>query len=106
MAFEWLRNRADTLLMQPGLCSNVAWAGKTIKGTRTVLKRRDAATLEGTGVSYAFSVLVPASQWQSVPTKPQPLKDRLAVDGASYLVLAVEEDIAHNLRIHLGGEYE
>lgn len=92
--------------MQKGLCSNVSWGGKTLRGTRTTLKRRDAATLEGDGITYAFSVLVPASQWQTVPSKPQPLKDRLAVDGSSYLVLAVEEDIAHNLRIHLGGEYE
>lgn len=92
--------------MQKGLCSNVSWGGKTLRGTRTTLKRRDAATLEGDGVSYAFSILVPASQWKTVTVKPKPLRDRIGVDGTTYLILAVEEDIAHNLRIHLGGEYE
>lgn len=106
MPFEWLRDRADILLMQRGLCSIVLWSGKSLRGTRTTLKRRDAATLEGAGVSYAFSILVPASQWSAVVSKPRPLKDRLAVDGETFLVLAVEEDIAHNLRIHLGGQYE
>lgn len=92
--------------MQSGLCSVIMWQNRALKGTRTTLKRRDAATLEGMGISYAFSVLIPASQWRSVTTKPKPLKDRLAVDGTTYLVLAIEEDIAHNLRIHLGGEFE
>ena len=106
MAFEWLKDRAEILLMQDGLCSNFVWHSTTLRGTRSVLKRQDAATLSGMDVGYSFTILIPSTEWLKVATKPRPLKDRVQVDGNTYLVLALEEDVAHNIRVHLGAEYE
>lgn len=92
--------------MQDGLCSIFVWRGTALKGTRSTLKRQDAATLAGMDVGYAFTILIPASEWSKTSTRPRPLKDRVQVDGVTYLVLAIEEDVAHNTRIHLGAEYE
>lgn len=106
MAFEWLADRANKILMQNGLCSNFAFQNAVLQGTRSVLKRQDAATLSGLDVGYSFTILIPRSEWLKVSSRPKPLKDRVQVDGGTYLVLAVEEDVAHNLRIHLGAEYD
>lgn len=103
--FAFLRDRATRILAQKGLCSTVVWQGVSLKGTRTTLRRSDAATLAATTASYTFSVLIPASELGRVASLPRPLRDRVAVDGTTYLVLATERDVADNLRIHLGDEY-
>lgn len=103
--FDFLRSRAERILTQPGLASNVLWQGVALHGTRTVLRRQDAATLAAATASYTFSVLLPRSELGRVQTLPAPLRDRVTVDGTRYLVLATERDVADNLRIHLGEEY-
>lgn len=105
MAFEWLKKRAETLLTQDGLCSFLVWQNTTLKGTRTTLKLQDSATLSGMDAVYAFSVLVPYSETLKVNSMPSPRRDRVSVDGKTYLVLSVETDVAGNRRIHLGDEY-
>ena len=103
--FDFLRTRAATLLTQRGLASTVAWAGASLSGTRTVLRRQDAATLAAQTASYTVSVLIPRSELGKVASLPRPLRDRVTMDGTRYLVLACERDVADNLRIHLGEEY-
>ena len=103
MNFDFLKTHADFLLRQTGLCTRAVWNSREITGTRSVLKRQDAATLAGDTQQYAFSLLCPASQFPSA--KPEPLRDLLEIDGVKHLVLAVETDVAGNLRIHLGSQY-
>lgn len=103
--FDFLRRRAERLLTQRGLASTVLWQNASLSGTRTVLRRQDAATLAATSASYTLSVLIPLSELGKVSSLPRPLRDRVTVDGTRYLVLATERDVADNLRIHLGEEY-
>lgn len=103
--FQFLRSRATRILAQRGLASTMLWQGATLMGTRTVLRRQDAATLAATIASYTLSIMVPASEFGKVQSQPRPLKDRVTVDGTRYLVLAIERDVADNIRIHLGEEY-
>ena len=103
MNFDFLKSHADALLMQRGLCTRAVWNGRTVTGTRSVMKRQDAATLAGEAAKYDFSLLCPASQFPGA--KPEPLRDWLEIDGVRHLALAVETDVAGNLRIHLGSQY-
>ena len=103
MNFEFLKSHAEALLMQPGLCTRATWNGRTVTGTRSVMKRQDAATLAGETMKYDFSLLCPASQFPGA--RPDPLRDHLEIDGFKFLVLAVESDVAGNVRLHLGSQY-
>lgn len=103
--FDFLRRRAERLLTQRGLASTVLWQGAALMGTRTVLRRQDAATLAAQTASYTVSVLIPRSELGQVNSLPRPLRDRVTMDGTRYLVLACERDVADNLRLHLGEEY-
>ena len=101
--FSFLKRHADALLMQTGLCTRATWNGAVLTGTRSTLKRQDAATLAGETVKYDFSLLCPASQFRAA--KPEPLRDTVDIDGVRHLVLAVDTDVAGNLRLHLGSQY-
>ena len=103
MPFDFLQSHADFLLKQVGLCTTAVWNSHSVTGTRSVMKRQDAATLAGEAMKYDFSLLCPASQFPGA--KPEPLRDHLEIDGVKHLVLAVETDVAGNLRIHLGSQY-
>lgn len=91
--------------MQPGLCTRATWNGRTVTGTRSVMKRQDAATLSGDLAKYDFSLLVPASEIDRLGGVPAPLKDTIELDGTRHLVLSVEKDVAGNVRLHLGSQY-
>ncbi len=101
--FSFLKRNADRLLRQTGLCTTALWNGAPLVGTRSMMKRQDAATLAGDAVKYDFSLLCPASEFTA--GKPEPLRDIVEIDGVKHLVLAVDADVAGNLRLHLGSQY-
>lgn len=103
MPFDFLQRHADALLMQSGLSTSAIWNNQIVIGTRSVMKRQDAATLAGDTMKYDFSLLCPASQFPSA--RPEPLRDQLEIDGTKHLVLAVAVDVAGNLLLHLGSQY-
>lgn len=105
MPFEFLKSDSAALLKQPGLCTAVRCGKATLHGTRSTLKRQDAATLTGAMYHYDFSILIPAGELESLASVPEPLRDSLTVDGAPHLILASERDIAGNMRFHLGAQY-
>jgi len=96
--------RADSsrVILDSGFAVQASIGGVAVFGVRSVLKRQDAATLSGDIHHYIFSLLVPAS---ALAAAPHPLKDSAVIGGVSYLILAVEQDVAGNWRIHLGGQY-
>lgn len=105
MNFDFLKRDAAALLVQPGLASQAKWGDRAFMGTRSVLKRQDAATLSGDLAKYDFSLLVPASEIDRLGGIPAPLKDTIELDGTRHLVLSVEKDVAGNVRLHLGSQY-
>lgn len=104
MPFDFLQKDATSLLIQPGLSVTATWSGGTLTGVRSLMKRQDAATLAGDQLSYDFSLMVPASQFSGT-SRPQPLRDILTIDGRQHLVMALDTDVAGNIRIHLGSRY-
>ena len=105
MPFDFVAKHAQRLLTLPGLSSSASWGERTITGTRSVLKRSDAATLSGDQVHYDFSFLVPASEIRRLGACPAPFRDALTLDGETHLVIAVESDVFGNRRLHLGSRY-
>ena len=102
---EYIQKRAAEIVTRSPFALVVRFSGIDVKGVRTLLKMQDAATLSGMDAGYSFSVLLTAAEVRKWSPMPSPLRDRVAIDGKSYLVLAVETDTAGNIRLHLGGEY-
>jgi hypothetical protein len=102
---DWTRigQSAQALLAnQTGLFLPFEWAGKTLHGCRSTMRREDINTDAGLAGVYAFSLLVPASEFAD-GKRPEPRTDKIKFDGREYRVLAVEEDaVAACVRIHLG----
>ena len=105
MAFKFLKRDADALLKQVGLCMEATWQGQKLTGVRSMLKRQDAATLAGAMYHYDFSFLVAASELSPFRRMPEPLKDSLIINGTPHIILSLDEDIAGNIRYHLGAQY-
>lgn len=101
----YIAARAGKLITWSPFAITVRFSGVDVKGVRTLLKMQDAATLSGMDAGYSFSVLLAAAEARKWTPMPSPLRDRVAIDGKSYLLLAVETDTAGNIRLHLGGEY-
>lgn len=90
------------LRSQAGLYLPFEWEGKTLRGCRSTMRREDVNTDAGLAGVYAFSLLVPASEFAD-GKRPEPRTDKIRFDGREYRVLAVEEDaVAACVRIHLG----
>ena len=102
---DWGRiaSSVERLIMsQVGVTIPVIYAGSTLYGARTSLRREDVNTDAGLADAYSFSVLIPASQFIG-KSLPQPRQDKVIVDGVEYRILAVERDAAGACyRMHLG----
>lgn len=101
----YIANRAAQLITRSPFGMQISWKGIQVTGVRSVLKRQDAATLSGMDAGYDFTVLISRDEARKWGTQPESLRERLVIDGKPYLLLAVETDVAGNLRLHLGGEY-
>lgn len=102
---EYIARRSRQLITKSPMALQVSFRGATARGVRSVLKRQDAATLSGMDAGYSFTVLLTVEECRKWTAAPSSLRDRVEIDGQSYLVLATEYDVAGNLRLHLGGEY-
>lgn len=101
---DWnkVRSRAQRLLDQTTLLTSATWRGKTLRGVRTVLKREAVNTDDGLAGRYAFSLRVPANQFE-IGNYPDPLNDKLTIEGKDYRVLSIEGDaIIASILINLG----
>ncbi len=99
---DLIRNDSARAILADGFAVQASLGKTTFMGVKSMLKKADAATLAGDVERYKFSLLVPSS---ALAVPPQPLKDSVALEGKSYLVLSVDTDAVGNLRIHLGGRY-
>lgn len=107
MDWDRIKDRAQALVAnQQGLTEALDWDGQVLHGVRSTLRREAVHADAGLADSYAFSFLVPSSEFRA-GRYPKPRNDKVTVDGTQYRVLSVESDGAQALvRLNLGTIYQ